>query len=303
MNSDKMLSMHIPVCKMPCGNGFSVEHMPDFLQDEEFDNCSPHMHSFYEILWFQEGSGIHTVDFMQYEVKPNALFFISPGQIHHFDDCNNYRGISIKMCSNFLKNESNLFLKYNVFHSYDTVPYYLVNEETAQVLADLAQQMEEEVPLTEAFGNVDVLQSLLRIFLVKIQRHGTQEGDLQVDSLRPSHQLFIKFRRMVEKEFTHMHSVQEYADSLHVAARTLNKSVNECSHMSPLTFINERIMLEAKRLVRFSNLMIKEIAFELGFDDPSYFVKTFKRQTGYSPSEFRELEDVTECNSFQTSGN
>ena len=108
--------------------------------------------------------------------------------------------------------------------------------------------------------------------------------------LKPSHRLFILFRRMVEKEYHHLHTVQEYADRLNVAVRTLNKSVNECSGKSPLAFINERIILEAKRMAKYTNMMIKEIAASLGYDDPSYFVKLFKRQTGFLPSEFRDLQ-------------
>lgn len=296
MTNDELTLMSLPVCKLPCSSGFSVEHMPDFLLHDTFDNSAPHIHSFYEILWFQEGQGTHTVDFLKYEVKPNTLFFLSPGQVHHFDhDVTHYRGVTMKMCTNFLKSESNLFLKYNVFHSYDTAPYYTIDDRTAQELSLLVQQIEDEARLCGEFGNIDILQSLLRIFLVKIHRHGIQEGELRLDMLKPSHLLFINFRRMVEQEYKHLHTVQEYADRLHVAVRTLNKSVNECSHMSPLAFINERILLEAKRLTRFSTLMIKEIAFNLGYEDPSYFVKFFKRQTGYLPSEFREVETVTQC--------
>ena len=97
---------------------------------------------------------------------------------------------------------------------------------------------------------------------------------------------------MVEKEYAHLHTVQEYADRLNVAIRTLHKSVNECSGRTPLALINDRIILEAKRMVRYTNLMIKEISAELGFEDPSYFVKLFKRHTGFLPSEFRESENV-----------
>ena len=87
-----------------------------------------------------------------------------------------------------------------------------------------------------------------------------------------------------------MHTVQEYADRLNVAIRTLHKSVNECSGKTPLSLINDRIILEAMRMVRYTNLMIKEIAAELGFDDPSYFVKLFKRCTGHLPSDFRDMD-------------
>jgi len=293
MTSHILSSMHIPVCQVPSGNGFRIEHMPEFLANDDFGNCSPHVHSFYEILWFQEGSGIHTVDFAEYEVRPNTIFFLSPGQVHHFDNAVNYRGVSIKMCTDFMKNESNLFLKYNVFYSHDTLPYYSIDAATARTLSALVDEMEAESTRSDQFGNTEILQSLLRIFLVNIQRHGLQNGQKPLSSLKPSHQLFIAFRRLVEKEHRRMHTVQEYASELNVSVRTLNKCVNECSSMSPLCFINERIILEAKRMVRYTNLMFKEIGYALGYDDPSYFVKFFKRQTGYLPSDFRELEHVT----------
>ena len=113
--------------------------------------------------------------------------------------------------------------------------------------------------------------------------------------MKPAQALFLQFRKLVEKEYRKLHTVQEYAERLNVAVRTLNKCVNDCSKMSPLAFVNNRIVLEAKRMVRYSNMMFKEIALELGFEEPSYFVKFFKRQTGYLPSDFRELSEVTHC--------
>lgn len=301
METNELTAKYASVCSAPGGNGFRIEHMPDFFGTNEVDDCSPHVHSFYEILWFQDGYGHHTVDFMDYEVKPGTIFFLSPGQVHNFDTIcqqandKGYRGVAIKMCTDFMRDEecaNNLFLKYNVFHTYDTTPFYYIDEQTAVELQSLVEAMEDEAQRYGEFGNIDMLKSLLRIFLVKIHRYGTQEAPMHLDSLRPSHQLFIQFRKLVDQEYARLHTVQEYADRLHVAVRTLNKSVNECSQKSPLAFINDRIILEAKRLVRYSNMMIKEIAFELGYDDPSYFVKLFKRQTGYLPSDFRETESV-----------
>lgn len=292
MNLSELNSNYIAVCVTPTGNGFRVEHMPELFQYSDINDCAPHVHSFYEILWFMEGEGKHTVDFMEYDVSPGTIFFLSPGQTHHFDVKEGYRGVAIKMCTNFLKDEDtehNLFLKYNVFHTFDTAPYYHVDATTAATLQALVGEMEEEAERSEEFGNVDVLKALLRIFLVKILRHGQQDVELRLDTLKPAHQLFIQFRKMVDKEYAHMHTVQEYADRLNVAVRTLNKCVNECSGKSPLAFINDRIILEAKRMVRYTHMMIKEIAYSLGFEDASYFVKLFKRHTGYLPSDFREL--------------
>lgn len=282
------------VCAAPGGNGFRIEHMPELFDYAEVDDCSPHIHSFYEILWFQGGTGRHTVDFTDYEVRPGTIFFLSPGQLHHFDVREGYEGVAIKMCTDFMRDEEcagNLFLKYNVFHTFDTAPYYNIDEKTAATLAMLVAEMEAETERYGEFGNIDVLKSLLRIFLVMIHRHGTQDAVVHLDNLRPSHRLFIEFRKLVEQEFRHLHTVQDYADRLNVAVRTLSKSVGECSTKSPLAFINDRIVLEAKRLVSHTNMMIKEIAFELGFEDSSYFVKLFKRHTGYLPSDFRELDN------------
>lgn len=296
MTTEELNSMYSNVCNMSRGNGFRVERMPNLFETSEIDDCMAHVHSFYEILWFQEGTGVHTVDFNDYEVAPGTIFFLAPGQVHHFDRKEGYKGVAIKMCTDMMRdkasggNADSLFLKYNSFHTYDSTPYYTIDDHTAQMIKPLVDDMEEESRHYGELGNVDILKSLLCIFLVKIQRYGIHETDKNLDMLKPSHRLFILFRRMVEKEYHHLHTVQEYADRLNVAVRTLNKSVNECSGKSPLAFINERIILEAKRMAKYTNMMIKEIAASLGYDDPSYFVKLFKRQTGFLPSEFRDLQ-------------
>lgn len=289
MQQEKLHQVYKTVCDVPDGNGFKIEYMPQLLLYSDIDDCKAHVHSFYEILWFQDGRGAHTVDFMEYEVQPGTIFFLSPGQIHHFDKTDGYKGVAIKMCTDMMK-EMKLFLKYNSFHTHDSTPYFTIDGDTSKALTQILEVMERESHNHKEFGNREILNSLLCIFLAFTQRHGSRATGKDLDSLKPSHQLFIRFRELVEQEYTKLHTVQEYADRLHVAIRTLHKSVNECSNKSPLSFINGRIILEAKRLVRYSNLMIKEIASELGYEDPSYFVKFFKRQTGHLPSYFREMD-------------
>ncbi len=296
METGRLESMYQAVCAVPSGNGVRVEHLPDLTPYSGVDDCAPHVHAFYEILWFQQGKGVHTVDFTNYEVEPGCIFFLTPGQIHHFDGMEKYRGVSIKMCTDFMKEEKeqgNLTLKYNIFHALDTPPYYIIDENTAATLAGIVKEMEQEEQNCKAFGNIDMLKALLRIFLINVLRHGRQASGTKPDTLKPSHMLFMQFRQAVETNYRSLHTVQDYADRLNVATRTLNKCVNDCSGHSPLTLINDRITLEAKRMVRYTSMMIKEIALELGFEDTSYFVKFFKRKTGYLPSEFREADEVT----------
>lgn len=286
MQTDRLRHMYQTVCEAPGGNGFRVERMTELLNESEIDDCMAHVHAFYEILWFQEGEGRHTVDFKSYDVKPGTIFFLSPGQIHHFDHKSGYKGVAVKMCTDLMRDT------YNTFHVYGSSPLYTIDEQTAMMLRPLIDEMEQESHMHGKFGNIEILKSLVCIFIAKIQRYGVHESPQRLDMLKPSHLLFMQFRSMVEKEYASMHTVQEYADRLNVAIRTLHKSVNECSGKTPLSLINDRIILEAMRMVRYTNLMIKEIAAELGFDDPSYFVKLFKRCTGHLPSDFREIDIV-----------
>ncbi|MBQ0025007.1 MAG: helix-turn-helix domain-containing protein [Bacteroidales bacterium] len=286
------------VCEAPDGTGFHIDHMPDFLYKGDINDGMPHVHTFYEILWFQEGAGSHFVDFQEYPIRPGTIFFLTPGQVHHFDGSDAYKGVAIRLCTDFMQSrgdESDLFVKYDLFHTFDSAPYYVIGSDISLQLQALVGAMEEELRVGKDIGHIDMLRSLLKIFLIMVHRYGRKEGELHLDGLKPAHRLFVQFRSMLENDYTKKHTVQEYADGLNVSVRTLNKCVNECSGRSPLAFITERIMLEAKREVRYSKLMIKEIAYNLGFEDPSYFVKLFKRQTGMLPSDFRGMDEVPHC--------
>ncbi|MCM1078759.1 MAG: AraC family transcriptional regulator [Bacteroidales bacterium] len=286
------------VCEAPSGDGLGIEMMPEFLLTDMQANSHPHVHTFYEILWFFKGGGIHTVDFHDYAVEDNSIFFLSPGQIHSFDGFTLHTGISLKLCTDFLKYENadeDIFIKYNMFNAFDTAPYFVIKDTlVAENLRELIGRMRKEQANVDDFGHMDILRALIKIFLVNVQRHGARPDALPLNTTRASHRLFLLFRKMLEQEYDRMHTVKDYAGRLNVSSKTLTNSVTECSRKSPLAFINDRVILEAKRLLRFTNLMVKEIAYRMGYDDPSYFVKFFKRQTGYLPSDFREKVLVEE---------
>ena len=164
MSEINLSHIYQTVCNAPGGNGFRVEHMPELFATSDIDDCMAHVHSFYEILWFQDGEGIHTVDFVDYKVVPGTIFFLSPGQIHHFDCKDNYRGVAIKMCTDLIKvsnsstNISRLFLEYNAFHTYEGTPYYIIDEPTSKLLQPLIHEMELEAERNGELGNIDILK-------------------------------------------------------------------------------------------------------------------------------------------------
>ncbi len=272
------------------GLELELHFMPKFFHENGCGSMPPHIHEFYQIIWFRHGQGTHRVDFVDHPVTDNTIFFIAPGQIHAFDGNEQFEGVVILFNASFLVSEESsesIFLKYNVFNAYDSLPYYKVSKEEATRLMLLVNEMNREYSLTGAFAHRDYMQYLVRLFLIRVQRCGERKEipPLYVSSV--ANRTFVRFRQLLEQNFRHTHTVQEYADLLNISSRTLTKYVGQSTHHSPLQMINDRIILEAKRLLLHSPMSIKEIGFHLGFEDPSYFVKFFKRLTGQMPGEFR----------------
>lgn len=271
---------------------FVVLEMSSFFQENGEKPFLPHIHGFYQIIWFKKGEGIHYVDFKEYPVGPDTLFFISPGQIHCFDRQTGGDGCIIHFNESFLSDEGsseNVFLKYNVFNAFDTVPYYKVVSTDIMQFDFLLRSMKKELESAGLFAHKDCLKYLLRLFLIGIQRTGQRGTGIPLCINNSANRTFVRFRQALEHHYRTMHTVKEYAAHLNVSAKTLTNCVYESSHSTPLALINDRIILEAKRQLLHSSLKVKEIAFQLGFEDPSYFVKFFKRNTGCLPAEFREL--------------
>lgn len=271
---------------------FELMEMPSFFYQTGNAHKEPHIHTFYQIIWFRKGVGKHYVDFKEYPIKDNTLYFISPGQIHCFDQSYNYEGVIVHFNESFLSDEGtseNVFLKYNVFNAFDTVPYYYIATEDEGRLHFIVEQMKIEMENNRAFAHKDYLKYLVKMFLISVQRMGERGIGVPLCPNNTANRTFVRFRQLLEHHYREQHTVKAYADRLGVSTKTLTNAVFDSAHTTPLKVINERIVLEAKRQLIHSDLKVKEIAFYLGFEDPSYFVKFFKRQTGFLPIQFRKL--------------
>jgi len=280
------------VCNNPSGAGFEIYSLTEYFEKRHgLETDNPHMHGFFEIIWFQEGEGVHLVDFNEYPVFPGTVFFISPGQIHSFDKSHNQEGIVMKICADLL-NDLNLgestYIRYNVFNAFDQLPFIKISDNDTMSLLAITEAMKAELNEVGSLGHKDYLSHLISLFILRVQRNNIQTNTQTLNPVKVSNKTFLSFRRLLEENYRKVHTVKEYATMLHVTSKTLTQYTNECSSYSPLEIINNRIALEARRLLRYSTLSVKEIAFYLGFDDPSYFVKFFKRMIGQSPADYRE---------------
>ena len=242
----------------------------------------PHRHDFYEILWITKGNSKQAIDYNEYKIGRYSLFFISPGQLHLFEEWHGVEGYCIMFTEGFslqlFQNKSILFeLRY--LDNLSVNPYIQLDNQSAAILQPL-------VDLLMIESSPEIIQGLLFILLKKIQK--LFFGAVVDRTIKRQIVVFKKFRHLVEQNFIRQLTLTEYADMLNVTAHYLNNSVKYTCNKTASDIIKERIILEAKQLLQFSGKSISEISALLSFKDSSYFSRFFKKNTDFSPLEFRK---------------
>lgn len=133
----------------------------------------------------------------------------------------------------------------------------------------------------------EMLRMLMARFIIKTTRLLKEKEQVESNKQDSKTELLRAFNMLVETHFREEHSVQFYADALYKSAKTLSNSFAKFNK-SPLKIIHERIVLEAKRLLIYTNKTSKEIAYDLGFEDASHLSRLFKKLTSLSPSDFKK---------------
>jgi AraC-like DNA-binding protein/quercetin dioxygenase-like cupin family protein len=248
----------------------------------------PHRHTYYEIFWFLDGGGTHYVDFEGYPLLPNTFFFITPGQIHYPEITQAPSGYVLLFTDDFLslnRLEHDFLRGFDFFHRIDHTPTLQLTDAQAQPFNLMCEQIHREY-IGDAFGRLVVLQSLLQTFLVQIQRqYGAGATPLEA---RTDDTLVQQFIRLIDLHFVNKQEVQDYAALLGVTAGHLTDTTRELLGISASQLIHQRLIVEAKRLFVHSGQTVAQISNQLNFADPSYFARFFKREAGFSPTQFKE---------------
>ncbi|MCC6726443.1 MAG: AraC family transcriptional regulator [Saprospiraceae bacterium] len=250
---------------------------------------TPHRINFYDVIWFQKGNPVCVVDFKRIEVKPNSLLFINKNQVHFYEDFNDCDGWVLLFTDTFFSKsvlETRFLSETVLFNDLLNVPYFELNVGD-NTLPDLFVAIQNELKTDNDPSKYLILQNLLFVFLLQAERayrkHGMFEIKKGVDL-----EIAIMFRDLVDKHFAQQRGVHFYASQLNATEKVLQRSTAHVFGKSPKEYINERLVLEAKRLLLHSQSNTKEIAFDLGFDEPTNFIKYFRKYTGKTPIEFRE---------------
>lgn len=251
----------------------------------------PHRHDFYEILYVTGGQGTHFIDFHAYPIEPNTFYFITPGQVHYWETAGQQiEGELFLFTEDFLLLAPADFMilhELSFFHSAEKNSALRLNQTEQRVISPLIATISSEYQ-TPIYRSQSVLRAYLHVLLVHIQRIcADHEPSASNRRDTGTQKLVRQFKQLVTQQFQTGQSVSAYAHQLGVTVTQLNNSVKSVTGQTPGRLIRQESVIEAKRLFAHTEMTAAEVAYRLGFEDPSYFSRFFQRETGVSTVEFR----------------
>jgi AraC-like DNA-binding protein len=238
----------------------------------------PHKHDFYHFVYLEAGSGWHEIDFVRFAVQAPQLYLMKPGEVHSWSLGARTRGFVLEFTkSSFGRSEQSAHL----LGGLDRMPS-MVSGGGLAGMATILRLMQEEF-LSRRPGYRAALEHLLLALLVRIERVSAAH---EPKAAKPS-SLTERFRGLVEENFHREHSVEFYADSLGTTVKSLTTQVSRALGKSAGAVVQERCVLEAKRLLAYTERPVAEIGYSLGYEDPNYFARFFKQRAGVTPGKFR----------------
>ena len=247
----------------------------------------PHRHNSYVLVFFTKGSGTHEIDFDIFTIQPGSMFFLQPGQMHHWNLSDDVEGFVI-----FYSQEMyNLYFgqktiaDYPFYSSVDNKPEMVFGASELKAILPYFESLIAETQLNQLLKQ-DKIMNLLDIIHIEIARKYSETH------LHEAHSYNVKiknFEVLLEQNYKTEKAPFFYASQLNITLKHLNRICNEMLQKTTTEVITDRIILEAKRMLMDKKFAINEIATELGFDDYSYFTRLFKKHTGITPTNFRML--------------
>ena len=248
---------------------------------------APHRHDYHELLWVRAGSGRHLIDGEPLPVRPHTLTIIGRGQVHQFEQADDLQGALLRFTDAALAGGGVDRIASNWLLSGRGGRAIAVPEgEGARLDAALAALAAETRRPPDPYA-ADVVRHLLSTILLWAERWYDAARTERRDADDADVQLHRRFAERLEADFAAHHDAAHYADALAVPGSALSRALVTLTGRSTKELITERVMLEAMRLLRFTDLTVGEIAFRVGFGDPLYFSRAFKRHTGRAPLAYR----------------
>lgn len=267
---------------------FNAGRLEGYLADNPQLHVA-HGHDFYHLAFFTEGTGTHVLDFEKFPLRPGALYFMRPGQVHRWAFDTEPKGFLINFSPDFLHRS---FLR---SESLDLWPFWGPEPSSQTVYLDEGQSedlrfifetiLKEQTDKDKMYPLV-IAALMMRLFALALRAMPEAAAGTGANSAQAG--LIWRFRALLDQHFKTLRLPRDYAGLLHVTPGYLNEACREVCGVSTGEAIRQRVMLEAKRLLVNFGSSIGDVARALHFEDGSYFARFFKKHEGIGPEAFRK---------------
>jgi AraC-like DNA-binding protein len=250
-----------------------------------------HRHDFYATILFTKGSGVHEIDFQKYDVSAGSLFFMSPGQIHSWELSDDIEGYLFFCLQDFYEmHYVNQKLRNFPFFGSVNFPRKLqLNKDELKENIGLMQQLQKEYQSQSVMKDGLMLSLMSQIFILSTRQFSKDFDTLASSASLSYFKHYQEFETVVEQYFTTEKSITFYASLLNITSKHLNRITQTVVHKTATDVITERVILEAKRMLMYLDESLGEIAFRLGYEEYSYFVRVFRKTSGMTPTQFIKM--------------
>ena len=245
---------------------------------------------FFYLFWFQE-EGRASINSEDYRFKSNTILTLTPlhrFHIYHAPNLKVFRFNKSFFCVD--SDDQEVGCKGLLFFGGLELPVIKLDEQNRKVFSNVLRILRLEMLLKDEM-QMEILRMMIKRLLIRSARLFKKQNQILTDDVSKV-DLIREFYFLVEMHFTKIHDVGSYASMLSRSPKTLSNVLKKVIGVSPSKYIQERIMMEAKNLLSYTNKEISEVGYELGFQDVQAFSRFFKRNESLSPSEYREMKNL-----------
>lgn len=258
----------------------------DLCERSQPDQFIDQLRDFIKVIYVRQGGRLST-DFTDIEVRQEGLLFINAGQFLRLSE--NIRGSIIYYNQDLYGvplHDQEIACDELLFGNFQKAPFIELDATSSAIISSVFDEIRQEI-IQNDINLEEMVRVLLKQIIIRSTRFWKHQQAAEDSTLQPDSGFSRFFIQLVELNFFKHHDVASYANMINISAKALNKRVGKYSRLTPNEIIKKRIILEAKRLLVYTHLSVKEIGYKLGYDDPSYFIRFFSKQVKVAPQTFR----------------
>lgn len=251
------------------------------------DPSQPHRIKFHSLIYITQGEGAHFIDFNEHPYQAGSFIFVNKNQVHAYDLANRPQGEVIFVTEEFI-NTIHANIRLPFFTPTHLVSSYLPVLTLNQSLKESSEALLHEISKEQNSSNCDnlLVQLVFSALLLKLTRERVCDHSGHLSETRV--QKFTQFILLIEDHFTVTRDASAYAEMMHITYKSLNQICKLACKQTAKQLIDAHTILEAKRKLIVDSYQVHQLAYQLGFDEVTNFVKYFKRHTLLTPSQFKE---------------